>query len=140
MAKLTPQEFQEKHARRLKAAIGDMQTGVGKVTVSPPHQAAAKIDKMQARLMEKFADGTIKRRLLAVSVDSWKNAMITKGLPRVAQGIDGAAQKVTDFAAQLLPAVDAAKSKIVAMPDLTIEDSINRMTTYVREMAKFRKK
>jgi len=31
------------------------------------------------------------------------------------------------------------QSKVKAMPDTTLEDSINRMTTNVREIAKFRR-
>ena len=140
MAKLTPAEFQEKHARRLKAAATDMRLGVERVTESPTAKAAAKIDKMRAHLIAKFDDGTIAARLKKVTLEEWKSKMLTKGVGRVAEGIDAASAKVVDFATQLLPAVDAARAKIKALPDLTLEDSINRMTTYIREMGKFRKK
>lgn len=140
MARLTPDEFVEKHARRLKAATPDMRKGVERITVSPTALAAKKIDKMRAHLLEKIDDGTVKRRLEAVTLEDWKSKMLTKGVGRVAEGIDQAAAKVRDFAGQLLPAVDAAKAKIAGLPDLTLEDSINRMNTYIREMAKFKKK
>ena len=140
MAKLTPTEFQEKHARRLKAASTDMRLGVERVTESPTAKAAAKVDKMKAHLIAKFDDGTIAARLRKVTLEEWKSKMLTKGVGRVAEGIDAASAKVVDFATQLLPAVDAARAKIKALPDLTLEDSINRMTTYIREMGKFRKK
>jgi len=140
MAKLTPDEFADKHARRLKGAIGDMEQGINKVTTAPGKAAGAKASKMLANLTAKVQDGTWKRRVEAVPLDEWKSKMIAKGLPRVAGGIDAARGKMVDFAGQLLPAVDAAQGKVKAMPDLTIEDSINRMTTFVREMAKFKKK
>ena len=140
MARLTPEEFVEKHARRLKAATPDMRVGVEKVSVAPTALAAKKIDKMRAHLLEKIDDGTVARRLNAVTLEDWKSKMLTKGVGRVAEGIDQAAAKVRDFASQLLPAVDAAKGKIAGMADLTLEDSINRMNTYIREMAKFKKK
>jgi hypothetical protein len=66
--------------------------------------------------------------------------MINKGIPRVSGGLDASIGKVADFASQLLPAIDSAVAKIKTMPDLTIEDSISRMTTFVREMSKFSKK
>ena len=140
MSKLTPEEFVEKHARRLKGASVDMRTGVEKITVSPTSQAAQKIDKMRSHLIEAIDSGKVKRRLEAVTLEDWKSKMLSKGVGRVAEGIDQAAPKVLNFAQQLLPAVSAAQSKIKALPDLTLEDNINRMTTYIREMSKFEKK
>lgn len=138
--KITKEEFQERHARRLKGAIEDMRSGVQKITVAPTAQAADKQSKMKAHLIERIDDGTWAARLRKVSLDSWRTKMIDKGLPRVSGGIDAAKDKVVDFAGQLLPAVYAAQDKVKAMPDLTLEDSISRMTAMVREMAKFRKK
>jgi len=138
--RVTPAEFQEKHARRLKGSLTDMRLGVEKVTEAPGAKAAAKQDKMLANLTAKVADGTWANRLKKVTLEDWRSKMIDKGLPRVSGGIDAASAKVIDFATQLLPAVDAASRKVQGMPDLTLEDSINRMTTFVRDMSKFRKK
>jgi len=140
MSKLTPAEFQEKHARRLKAAAPDIRKGIERITVSPTSQAADKVDKMRAHLLEKIDDGTWGRRLKAVSLEEWRDKAINVGVGRIATGIDSAKAKVTTFAEQLLPAVDAAQSKVKAMPDLTLEDSISRMTTFITEMSKFKKK
>ena len=139
MAKLTPAEFQEKHARRLKAASSDIRTGIERVSVAPTALAAKKVDKMRANLIAKIDDGTVARRLNAVTLDDWKKKALDVGIGRIAAGIDASAGKVTSFAEKLLPAIDAAQSKVKAMPDLTLEDNINRMTTMVREMSKFRK-
>ena len=48
--------------------------------------------------------------------------------------------KVISFAGQLLPHIDKVKGEIDKMPDLTLEDSINRMATFTRGMSKFHKK
>lgn len=140
MSRLTAEEFQEKHARRLKGATQDMRVGVERMTVSPTSLAAKKIEKMRAHLLEKIDDGTVAARLKAVTLEEWKSKMLLKGVGRVAEGIDQAHDKVVKFAGQLLPAVASAQAKVKALPDLTLEDSINRMTTYIREMAKFRRK
>lgn len=140
MAKLTSEEFAEKHARRLKGSVEDIRTGVGRVTIAPGQQAAKKADKMLANLTKRVQDGTWAKRVAGVSLEDWKSKMIDKGLGRIATGIDSAHAKVVDFAGQLLPAVDAAQAKVNGLPDLTLEDSINRMNTFIREMAKFRKK
>lgn len=140
MAKLTPEEFQEKHARRLKASIPDIEKGINRVTTSPTAKAAAKVDKMRAKLLARIDDGTWARRLKGVSLEEWKSKAIAKGVPRIASGIDGAADKVKDFAGQLLPHIDKIQADVQKMPDLTLEDSINRMSTFIRGMSKFRKK
>lgn len=140
VVKITAAEFREKHARNLKASLVDMRAGVERVTEAPGGLAAAKQDKMLANLTAKVADGTWAARLKKVTLEEWRTKMIDKGLPRVSGGIDAAATKVEDFAGQLLPAVDAAARKTAAMPDLTLEDSIARMNSFVRDMAKFRKK
>ena len=140
MAKLTAQEFADKHARNLKASVTDITTGVQRVTQAPGVAAAAKQQKMLANLTSRIQDGTWARRVAGVSLQDWQTAMINKGVGRIASGIDAANGKVVAFATQLLPAIDSAKAKINGMPDLTIEDSINRMSTFIREMSKFRKK
>jgi len=138
MAKVNAQEFQEKHARRLKASTADIQRGIERVTTAPGKLAAAKADKMKARIDEAISSGRWAKKVGAVSLSDWQNKAITKGIPRIASGIDAASDKVQAFASKLLPAVDAAVAKIKGMPDLTLEDSINRSAAYMREMAKFK--
>ena len=140
MAKLTAEEFQEKHARRLKASIPDIEKGIQRVTVSPTEKAASKVEKMRAKLLESIDNGTWQRRLRAVSLEEWKEKAISKGVPHIAAGIDAAAGKVKDFASQLLPYIDKIKADVEKLPDLTLEDSINRMATFTRGMSKFKKK
>jgi len=139
MAKLTASEFAEKHNRRLKSAAPDIRTGIEKVTESPTKKAAQSIDKMRTKWLEKVDDGTIAKRLSAVTLEDWKSKALNVGIGRIAAGIDAAQGKVVAFAEKLLPAIDAAQAKVKSMPSLTLEDNINRMTTMVREMAKFRK-
>ena len=138
--KVTPDEFQEKHARRLKGAIEDMRRGVERVDTAPGVKAAAKKDKMRQRLMEALDSGKWEKRVAAVTLDEWKQDMIEKGLNRVASGIDRAAPKVKEFAAQLLAHEEEGLKKIESMPDVTLEDSINRMTAWVRHMSKFQRR
>jgi ElaB/YqjD/DUF883 family membrane-anchored ribosome-binding protein len=139
MARVTPEQFQEKHARRLKASIQDIQAGIERVSVAPTAKAAKKADKMKARLVESIDSGKWQRGLMKVSLEEWKEKAVRKGIPRIADGIDSAAKKVVDFAGQLLPHIDKVKSDIDKLPDLTIEDSINRMVTFTRGMSKFKK-
>ena len=137
MAKLTAKEVTEKHARRLKGSIEDMRLGIEKVTSSPTAAAAAKQDKMKAKINAAIDSGKWAQGLRAVSLEEWKEKITSKGLPRIASGIDGAGAKVEKFYTQLLPHIDSQVANIKKLPDLTLEDSINRMSTFVRGMAKF---
>lgn len=137
MAKVTASEFREKHARRLKQSTADIERGISRVSVAPGKLAAAKADKMKANIDLAITSGKWAKKVSGVSLTDWQTKAIQKGIPRIASGIDAASAKVEAFASKLLPAVDAAVNKVKGMPDLTLEDNINRMTTYAREMAKF---
>jgi hypothetical protein len=141
MAKIniTASEFAEKHARRLKAAIPDIQAGIAKVTESPTAKAAAKQEKMQARLNEAIQSGKWAAGLRRVSVEDWKKAITEKGLQRIASGIDGARPKVEAFASQLLAHEANLQNAINSMPDMTLEDSIARAQAWIRGMSKFKR-
>lgn len=140
MARVTPEEFALKHARRLKASTEDIVAGIDKVNKAPGISASEKQAKMRAKLVAKIDDGTWATRVRAVSLEEWKEKAKVKGVPRIATGIDEAHDKQVNFAGQLLPAVDKAVAEVKKMPDLTIEDSIARSNKMIREMAKFHKR
>jgi len=140
MANLTPQQFAEKHIRRTKAAMEDMRIGVQNVTVSPTIKAAAKADKMKARLIEAIDSGKWAEGLRRVTLEQWKDKMLKLGIARVGQGLDENRGKIEAFASELLPYIDSGANKINSMPDVTLEDSIQRMAEWSRYMSKFKRK
>lgn len=140
MAKgLSPQEVAEKHLRRTQAAVPDMIKGVNSVTANPAQQAIAKKDKLVSRWNESVQNGKWERGLGRVSLDDWKKSMTEKGANRVAAGLQASQQKMVDFYGELLPFQADLSAKVAKMPDLTIEDSINRAATFIRGMAEFRR-
>lgn len=139
MAKLNAQQFAEKWQRRLQSAAPDIQNGINRVDQSPTEKAASKKDKMLQNLTQAVQSGKWENGLRRVTLADWKRAAIEKGVPRISQGAAGAAPKVTQFAAQLLPFQDSLQQQVNSMPDLTIEDSIARMTAWVRGMSKFQR-
>jgi len=138
--RITPEEYAAKHARRLTAAIEDIRTGLTRVTESPTAQAAAKSEKMLAELTRAVQSGKWAARLRSVSLEQWRTAAIEKGLPRIAAGVAGAREKMVDFGTQLFAFENTLLTRIYAMPDLTVEDAINRCSTWIREMAKFQRR
>lgn len=139
MAKLTASEFQEKHARRLKASVEDVRKGIDRVTENPCEKAAAKSEKMLANLTRAVNEGKYAAGLKRVTLEEWKRKARDIGVNRIAAGIDGAKEKVVAFAEELLPHIDRQKAKIAAMPDVTLDDNINRMTSFVRGMSEFKR-
>jgi len=139
MAKLTPQEFQEKHARRLKGSVEDVRRGIDRVTESPTAKAAAKQDKMLTNLTASVNSGKWAAGLKRVSLEEWKKKTRDVGVNRIAAGIDAAASKVVAFAEDLLPHIERGQDKIKGMSDVTLDDNINRMTTFIRHMSEMKR-
>ena len=137
--KLTPEEFADKHARRLKGAIDDMRAGIERVDEAPGKKAAAKKAKWADRMSRTETHDKWAKRVGEVPLDSWKKKMTDKGLPRVAGGIDDARDKVVNFAEALIDHQNAGLKDIEKMPDLTLEDSIARAQAWIRHMAKFKR-
>jgi len=137
--RVTPEEYAEKQARNLKASTPDIRRGVERVTESPTAKAAAAEEKMIARLTESVRSGKWANGLQRVTLEEWKAKMLGKGVPRIAAGIDAAYDKVVAFASELLPFQSTLQNKVEGMPDLTLEDNIERASEWMRGMAKFKR-
>jgi hypothetical protein len=128
----------QKWGNNTKAATGYMAEGVDRVTEAPGKKAAAKADKMRQNINKSLDNGTWQERVASVPLEDWKNSMKTKGVSRVSEGVDGANGKVEAFATQLIAHENAGLAKIEGMPDLTLQDSKNRVITWMDHMSKFK--
>lgn len=137
MVEVTPEEFARRWNRNLKASSETIRYGVQNTDKDPPREAIKKKEKLKQRFIESIDNGTWENELGKVSKAEWQDKMINVGIPRVPAGADSAMPEVTAFASALLPKVYGLKKEIEKMPDLTLQDSINRMTKWVTEMAKF---
>ena len=140
MARLTPEEYASKQARNLKNSLPDIRSGIERVSTAPGASAAAAQSRMKDNLIRSIDDGRSAAKVRGVSLEEWKTAALTKGVDRIAQGIDQAHDKQVQMAGRLLAAVDSAAQKSNALPKGTIQDSIARMTTFVEDMHKFKGK
>lgn len=139
MPKLTPKEAQEKHALNLKASISYMEKGINRVTEAPGKKAADAQAKMKANLIKALDSGKWASRVSGVTLDEWKGKMINKGLARISGGIDEAAEKTEAFYDKFFPFLDKVAADVNKMPDVTLQDSIARMTKQITEVAKFKR-
>lgn len=133
--KLTASELTEKWQTRTKQAIPDIQRGIERVDEAPGLKAAKKVDKMKANLMKSIDDGTWAKNVAKVDLATWKEKTSRKVGERLAGGVDGAGKKRGEFDSWLVGRLDEVLPKIDAMPDLTLEDSVNRVRTMMEHMS-----
>jgi hypothetical protein len=131
----TPAEITEKWKTRLKNSIPDIQRGVNAVTDSPMTKAVAKQDKMKQNLINAIDNGRWAAGLNSVTLQNWKDITTKKISSSLSAGVDAATQKHQNFSSYLVNAVNNGLNAISNMPDMTLDDSANRMVTFMKSMA-----
>lgn len=131
----TPDQIAAKWAQGLAGATQRITDGVNAVTIAPG-QAAARQKQVWAQntaaSVDKWATNTAK-----VSLPDWQNAILTKGVPRIASGATAAQPKFATFMTQLMPFIN---QQVAALPARgTLDQNINRMTAFARGMSTFKK-
>lgn len=137
---LTPDQISDKWNRRMKNAIPDIQAGIDSVTESPMEKAAAKKDKMKTNLLKSIDDGTWENRLRKVPLSKWKENTKKKVGERMASGVDAGMDKRKEFDKWLTNRLNEKLPEIQNMPDLTLEDSVNRVRALMEHMSSERYK
>ena len=139
MARLTPQQAGDKWKRRLQQSTTDITSGVNAVTENPAQKAIQKKDKMRQNWLASVDNGKWEAGLSRVTLSDWKNAMINKGIPRISAGAEAGMGNYIAYQQEVQPYMEQLQAEIDSMPDLTIEDSVNRMVTWMRGMANFQR-
>lgn len=135
MARTNASQWLDKWGRRLNAAGQDIQNGVNRVTVAPGVSAAAAQDRFLAGITQAVTSGVWARQVSKVSLNSWQESMKNKAIPRIPQGVTAAQASKQGQITALLNAVDGAAAAANALPKGGLENSINRATTFMREMS-----
>ena len=131
-----PSKIADKQISRLSSAVPEIEDGIQAVTESPTAKAADNLDKAKARYVAAIDSGKTAKRLRAVSLQDWQEKTLAK-VTRVAEGVEASRGKIERFHAQRNAAQDRIDATLKTMPTRTLDDSIRRMTTQVREMANF---
>lgn len=130
-------EAREKHATRLKNSVTEIERGVNSVQTAPGELAAAQSAKMKANLIASIDNGKWSTNVAAVTLTEWKRAMIEKGVPNIANGIDNASSKMEDFYGKLFDHIDRTQTAIDAMPTTTASQSKAKMNANFDRMSNF---
>lgn len=129
-----------KWVQNTSGAANAMKAGVQAVTVSPTSVAAQHLDRYQAGVMQAVSSGKMAAALNAVSLADWQNAMLTKGISRVPQGVQAAQGKMQAFLDKWLPYQDGLRQRIASMPKGTLADSQARANFAIQYNAAFSKR
>lgn len=135
MARLDPQSGTSKWVNNLSNATSSITEGVNKVQVAPGQLAAAQVNTWLARIQQsanKWATN-----VGAVSLAQWKEAMISVGIPRIAQGAQAKQSKYLAFAQKFYPYVEQGQASVRAMPKVTLQDGINRAVAMIKHNAAY---
>jgi len=128
-----------KWVRNTGGASESMKLGVLSVTDSPCAKAAQQADRYVAGVQAAVASGKWQNALNGITLQSWQQSMITKGIPRMAQGVAAAQPKVQAFLQQFLPFVDQAAQEVRNMPKGGVENGVARASAMIRKLAQFKK-
>lgn len=127
-----------KWASNTGRASESIRTGVQAVTVNPAERAIARQDAYAAGVQRAIAEGRYRRGLSRVTLQSWQDAMITKGLPRIASGASAAQPKMAAFLEKFLPHLEAGRQRLQQMPRGDLQQNIARMVAMVEHAAAFK--
>ena len=137
--KLTPDQGADKLIANLSNAGTAITNGVNGVQQAPTAAAAAQVAKMKARINAALDNGSWAAGLNKVTLDQWKQSMLTKGVPRIATGITAARAKLVAFNSKLYPFIDQSLQTLQSMPSATPVDMKNRMIAWFDKMSTFNK-
>jgi hypothetical protein len=134
-----PADVAGKWSTNLANSTNSIRSGVQSMTVSPTAQAARQVDQYLAGVQKAVADGKWVAGLNRVSLPQWQDAMLTKGLPRIQQGAVTGRSKMESFMSDFLPYVARAQQSLAATPRGGLEQNLQRMSAFVRQIAEYKR-
>jgi hypothetical protein len=130
---LSADQVAAKWAQNTGSAVQAYTDGVNAVTVAPGQAAARAVDlwaQNVAAAKSKYQANSAK-----VSLADWQASATGKGAARLASGVQAAQPKMQQAMTKLLPYIAQQVNALPARGNL--DQNINRMTAFVRGMAKY---
>lgn len=138
MAIKSATDVANKWANNLAASTQSIQAGVQAVTTAPTQQAAQNPNAYLAGVQKAVSSGKWQASLNKVSLSDWQNAMIQKGIPRIATGATQAKPKFAQFMSQFLPYLQQGVQNLATQPRGTLEQNIQRAVSMMNWNANFK--
>jgi len=140
MATRDPQTVAARWRDNLAASSQKIAEGVQGVTRSPMEVAASRKDKWIAGVQQAAQTGRWEAGLRRKTLGDWQQAMLTRGLPRIAQGASEATPDFANFLSDFLPFANTVSQKVQQMPSVTLEQNIARAAEAIRMLATYKRK
>lgn len=140
---VTAQQFATNWANGMSAKMDKIRQGI---TTTQKDWHTATIDakgfmvsRWQAAVGTSGQDTGTKwdRNVGNTSTAYWRSRALSKGMQNLPAGIDNGRPNVQAFAQQFLPAVQAAAQAAQALPRGGVEQSIARVSAFIRAMSQF---
>lgn len=126
-----PNTLAQTWAQNLAGATTRIQAGVNAVTTPPGQAAAAQAAVWLANVTA--AQNLWAQKVAAVPLQSWKDSMNNKGVPRIATGAQAAQ---SSFATTLGKILQAEKGIVQSLPTRgNLQQNIARATAFMTQMA-----
>lgn len=139
MAK-SPQQVADKWARNLGASTQSITQGVQSVTVSPTSKAADRAAAYIAGINRAVQDGKFQAGLRRITLEDWKQSMLSKGVARIASGATAAVPKFAQFMGEFLPHLEAGQRILESMPRGDMPQNVQRAVRMMEHNATFRRR
>lgn len=133
-----PTDVAKRWADSLSASGAKIRDGVNAVTESPTAKAALAVDRWVAGVQRARDDGSYVSGLNNVSLASWKQSMLDKGVNRISSGATAAIPKMTQFLTGFLPYVQSGVDQLTSMPRGDLSQNISRMVHMTQYLAKYK--
>lgn len=114
---LTSQQVAAKWSRNTAGATDSLKAGVASVTTAPTATAAQRLDKYLSGTANAVNSGRMAAALNAVSLADWQNAMNTKAVARIGQGVQASVGKFQSFMDKWLPYEQTLRDRVRSMPN-----------------------
>lgn len=135
MTKVTASQWLNSWGNGLNASGPAIQAGVNAVKTAPGIAAAAQQNLMLANITAAITSGRWAAAVSAVTLPQWQQAMISKGIPHIPQGVSAAQQNKVAQITKFLGNVDTAVNAIASMPKGGLQNNINRAVAYMNAMS-----
>lgn len=131
---LNVQQIVQKWQNNLARSGEAVKAGVQNVTVAPGQKAAAAANKYAQNTQEAVNSGKFQRRVSAVSLTDWQNAMIQKGIPRLNTGAAAGAAKMAKYLTVAAPVYEDIRQTTANMPNNNTDEALAKVRVAMEKM------
>lgn len=128
----------QRWAQNAAAAAPRYVQGAEQTSKDPTALAIAALPKYMQRVQEAYQSGRTQRGLQRAGKAGWLAGVTGKGAMNYSNGVSASQGKFAERIAPVLAYEATLQGQINNMPNLTLQDSINRATAWIQGMAAYK--